>query len=883
MSKHSVVSLFLFAFAANAGVVSSSIASTDGTFTFSTPETIVIGSFSFTSTPSALISSATISGSFGNTDVPGTTNVTADSDYYVDTSSTLDANAIEVAACDDPTPFTPTLPCDAGTQSGAPQTWSYTFTAGNLATLASGFGSGKLYFIAVQNDVGAVNTGLTELTATTVPEPSTWLFMGSGLAALVLLRRRAKLAGILATVVGSVMLISNQAQAQQTAVWSEQSAPLVTNLNGGPWNLSQGAPYTPASNTGATTSGGAVSGTTTYCNPKTAVLGAAITNPNTVQNPMQPFYFPFVTGRGLSLQGYFDYRPRNIDEAIVAATSSDGGMTWNFQQQVENLTSYCPTTDSNGGSANGNDDGVGHPFVVSFGGAGFLYLLDRRNGHVDSDGLFVHTLTPKAGAPLNNIPAAAEVQPPTTNVIATWDLTNYAAAGIKFPVGNPAGPTPSVSNVTAGQPTPTSLALGMTNNYTFPTTKSGSATTYTGSVDAEDLTVTGDGTDPNPQSLAWRIRGEGNNANGQGNGWNTAAPQYTQGAQYLISTVGYSNIVFEYDWYTTAQAVRDLQAQYTVDGSTWTNVGPVQVAPAGGGYFPQITINFPALGIASVNNNPNFGIRLVTTYDTSAGAPVPATYTAATLSAPGAPVVINNNSGNWRFDEINVLGTAIGASPVALPTKTTGLVNPDGILAQAPNVYPLKVLYVDKTLNGDYTFPTAQQCPAAGASGSINHDTEYIHLATSPDGVHWTDAGAVNGLNDPTTISNTGIRYMAPNGSLVKLPGGKWGLFFGGGNCLDGDSDGFHAIMYAESADLVNWTVYNGISNPIATVDPTVSAVLGSTQTWFTGRVYNPQATWNSANSINLVFTGYDAAYSADISDYRTIGHAVLSTTATLP
>jgi hypothetical protein len=34
---------------------------------------------------------------------------------------------------------------------------------------------------------------------------------------------------------------------------------------------------------------------------------------------------------------------------------------------------------------------------------------------------------------------------------------------------------------------------------------------------------------------------------------------------------------------------------------------------------------------------------------------------------------------------------------------------------------------------------------------------------------------------------------------------------------------------------------------------------------------------------VNLTFAGYDATYSADISDYRTIGHAVLSTTTTLP
>jgi hypothetical protein len=51
----------------------------------------------------------------------------------------------------------------------------------------------------------------------------------------------------------------------------------------------------------------------------------------------------------------------------------------------------------------------------------------------------------------------------------------------------------------------------------------------------------------------------------------------------------------------------------------------------------------------------------------------------------------------------------------------------------------------------------------------------------------------------------------------------------------------------------MNWTVINGIDNPIASVNPvqdpnnsavTIPAntpVIGATQGWFGGRVYNPQ------------------------------------------
>jgi len=40
-------------------------------------------------------------------------------------------------------------------------------------------------------------------------------------------------------------------------------------------------------------------------------------------------------------------------------------------------------------------------------------------------------------------------------------------------------------------------------------------------------------------------------------------------------------------------------------------------------------------------------------------------------------------------------------------------------------------------------------------------------LATTADGLNFTDLGAVNGLNDPTTVSYTAIRYTAPNGTAA--------------------------------------------------------------------------------------------------------------------
>ena len=682
----------------------------------------------------------------------------------------------------------------------------------------------------------------------------------------------------------------------QIVTWTATSTPVQSTLAGGPWTLSQGA-----------------NPDTTYCT--SGGTGVPIVNPTTTVNLMNPFYFPFVTGSGNNLQGYFDYRPDAINEAIIAAKSADGGLTWTFQQQVASLSADCPTSNP----AAGNDVGEGHPHTISFFGTTWLYLLDRRNDYVDNAGLIVQRLTPNipGGQPLKPVASSTTFTPPTSlpagvSLFTGWDFNNDSNSkqtidGLSgtFTINN--SPAPSIGTGTA---TP----LGMTNGYTYSTTP----TVTVGSAGpACDITTTEGSTDPNSDftSNSWRVRGPNNAAGppGTGNGWNTAAPEFSQGVEFDVPTTGQYHVVMQYDWFVTAQGFRDLQAQYNTNitdpSSSWINIGPMQVTPDGGGFVNQITIDFAALGATGVDNNPNFGVRLVGAFDPTYTGPGAPTYTGASLTN-GQPTVYNNNSGNWRFDEVNFFGNgspSTTTSPIATvtPTRTTGLLNPDGILAVVPGTYPVKVLYVQKQIEGDYSFPTAQQCnnppvvtPFYPFSLTANHDVSTVRLATTTNGLNFTDLGPVNGLNDSTTVSYTGIRYVSPNGGLVPLPGGSWGLFFGAGNCIDADSDSFHAIAYAESSDLVNWTVYNGINNPIASrptatfpdqatgnmlTIPAIAPIVGTTQAWFAGRVYAPNAIVNSTGTgITLVFDGYDQGYAGkgkakDLSSYRNVGQVFLS------
>lgn len=242
---------------------------------------------------------------------------------------------------------------------------------------------------------------------------------------------------------------------------------------------------------------------------------------------------------------------------------------------------------------------------------------------------------------------------------------------------------------------------------------------------------------------------------------------------------------------------------------------------------------------------------------------------------------------------------------------THGLLNPDGILGVVPGVSPLTIIYEQKILNGDNTgptaFPASQQCNtfwanfyAANGGLSPNDDITFLRLASTTDGVNFTDLGPLLGLHDPTSVSMTGTRWLATAGTIIKLEGHRYGLLFSGGNCIDADSDSFHYIGYAESEDLIHWTVINGINHPIASVFPatlsvnaqgvpatgpgttnvTIPAhlpVVGNTLGFFAGRVYAPSATRLEDNDITVIFAGYHTGKPKNgLGDYRTIGRVSL-------
>lgn len=415
---------------------------------------------------------------------------------------------------------------------------------------------------------------------------------------------------------------------------------------------------------------------------------------------MQPYYFPFVRRNGELLEGFFDYRPRNQEEATVSAFSTDWGKSWTFTGKALALNPYCPfdatdpdnlnvsvngaKTPYGSSSANAGDNGLGHAFVLNVKGVQHIYSLNRANGHIDSDQLVVHTL-----------------------------------------------------------------------------------------------------------------------------------PHSPVGSVFSLPDFGY-------------------------------------VSPLASGGYPTLD---------------------------------------------------------------------------ATAKSTTGLQNPDAILGAVHMGTTTTVIYVEKTLNGDTSFPKAQQCPSTpafaltnlvnGKPRKANHDVIAIRVATTTDGLNFTDVGTASGLQDPTTVALNGIRWLG-SGSILRLADGRFGMFFGAGNCLDNDSDGFHFMGYAETdspvtkpADLLSWHVINGFDNPILSTDTVTDPVgprpyplnaplvnahgadavtaaevapfvppagpnpppSGYNSNFFSGRVYDPQAIRTDERTVTIVFAGYNTPQpSNNLGDYRTIG-----------
>ncbi|HXD00513.1 MAG TPA: PEP-CTERM sorting domain-containing protein [Verrucomicrobiae bacterium] len=233
---------------------------------------------------------------------------------------------------------------------------------------------------------------------------------------------------------------------------------------------------------------------------------------------------------------------------------------------------------------------------------------------------------------------------------------------------------------TASTGTGTASSIGMD---VYPTPNVGVTT---------DDVVLGKNSDTGANGIAnttqtWRVRAQAG-ANGAANGWSSLAPIGTQGAVFAASTVGYNSINVSFDWYATTQGEANMQLEYTTDGINWNNVALtlagsdaglvvlnnttsantvmgsyvsdnvlVNGSPAGQDWFTGLTATITDPNAA---NDPKFAIEMV---NASTGADNVST----------AGTALNNNSGNWRFDNVVISGVTAAPEPSTFALAGCGL------------------------------------------------------------------------------------------------------------------------------------------------------------------------------------------------------------------
>jgi hypothetical protein len=246
------------------------------------------------------------------------------------------------------------------------------------------------------------------------------------------------------------------------------------------------------------------------------------------------------------------------------------------------------------------------------------------------------------------------IQGSSIDVVADW---SFDVIGTQAAPDN--SPAPSTGSGVA-------QVLGMTNTYTFA---SGPSFSFAWA----DVAATGS---PYPNtgndSFGWRVRG-GTTGAGTGNsGWNTAAPIGTQGGEFDADTSGYSNMVCSFNLYFTTQAEAKMCVFYTTNGWASSNVantlfyggnsafvvtntsspntviGTYFWQTGGQGFYDNIVVDFT--GVPGVDNNPQFGIRIV---NAATGGDC-INFTGGTY---------NNSSGNWRYDNVIIGGTSGSPAP----------------------------------------------------------------------------------------------------------------------------------------------------------------------------------------------------------------------------
>jgi len=635
--------------------------------------------------------------------------------------------------------------------------------------------------------------------------------------------------------------------------------------------------------------------------------------------PMSPYYFPFAMHNPNDprvLTGFFDYRPKDTDEALVVANSFDGGRSWHFvDEKLELNPNTC-------GDLIQNDNGEGHAFVTRVNGSYYLYMLNRVSGDTLGQGLLVHKLSfrPRRSNPLDDpiasLPATEPVDagPNPTNPIqgtlgyddavqpsgpATAEIgtgatgqsitvPNYRinpAGGVKIGVssvapfsaitGDPGGEVVDIgSNRAVSEKTPNITIHCAGGDTSGPVVNGNGGAELTGCVTVNAFGATGTQTVTVTQGdniAAFsevpdtaEVTDPGTEGNPVGPGLQapdgvigTFPARDVPGAPRRSTVVIYGEKIVNY--FTPATLSASKSVTYTLNSTAGGNLPVTSLGYIGAGAQSEASLTN---GTAPNPTNGVAGIQLG--YDAAAG--TGSTSGIVSVSCAGESATAGPHGTPELLD----------CTVPALPSGDTSVTTVGGYTVGAPGACNASGTVLQKTGEGSTNPKTLFK---------NNEDYTVIRAAYTTNGIDFTDLGIVNGISSPTYQGNAGdttpvgrqagtdqLRFVASRGTIVPTVGGSPGeqtMFMSGADCQDGDSDSFQQVFYSTSTNGLDWTP----PVPLLTTDPTFAASaqqeanlakgidsrLG-VSAYYEGRVYDPTVVQDWNGSLTMVFSGYRTA-----------------------
>ncbi|HEX3623911.1 MAG TPA: hypothetical protein VH280_00645 [Verrucomicrobiae bacterium] len=245
---------------------------------------------------------------------------------------------------------------------------------------------------------------------------------------------------------------------------------------------------------------------------------------------------------------------------------------------------------------------------------------------------FVVTVTSAYGGPVSSS-VASLLSVGNTEEMAFWDFNGPEFTNNAINPTCVNNPTPYIGTGTAG---PVGSAYAPGGTYPFTST---SFSPFSGSVDGND----GLGTTSHLPPFSWGTSQYPTNGN--------PALNKSAGVQFNVSTLGAKNVKLSYESRFSGTASKYERLQYTTNGTDWIDY------PASSSW-PSTTItyypfSYDLSGFPGVANNPDFGVRIVTEYQTTA------TYGIGTTNNFVGAANTYGTGGTLTYDLVTFSGDAI--------------------------------------------------------------------------------------------------------------------------------------------------------------------------------------------------------------------------------